>query len=511
MIECNPDPNVTDCTRIVVEVLDTQPVLREVVGAFGAMCKKNLDKENYSFDEPKDTAAPMYLSPIVLGKDWKNIWIDVQKCFTGYMPLKRTFMFMGKESMRELLLGFKKLAIDDEFGEAADMMKGYQLSTEDGAALYSYSYKYGESGTLSLALNSMFCERNSGLNPEGVVYLLYLINALQKLPKWKGSPQQSDDEAMLYVAIGKGSVWKPIEKEVYVLDGIVAGKVERPKCNPNEYLLCIKNPGCLRGREVGPLTVWKSSGYIFAGPGVKIRVDSVETDGYGICAVTATAIDISPDVKSAKDMCLEEFARKAPLPDEWTIEKDEDSGKLFYQNKVSDKTQWARPVVDDPSFFTDFECHKDEPRQQIHPIPKQPSHPIQAQMGPHTLQPPQQAYSMPKAHESQQKYFIQQQQVYPTLNPPSHPVQTQMSPHNFQPPQQAYYVPEQRYVCQQQVYTPTYQYHQINAHSQQAFQQPYSVPGSLSAPQQAYSMPCQQTPYQNGQYYHAYVPLYQEI
>ena len=35
------------------------------------------------------------------------------------------------------------------------------------------------------------------------------------------------------------------------------------------------------------------------------------------------------------------------------MERD-DSGRVFYQNNITDEAQWERPFVDDPGFFTDF-------------------------------------------------------------------------------------------------------------------------------------------------------------
>ena len=42
------DPKVRDATRIIVSVLDTPPVLEEVVSRFQKTCEVNRDKENTS-------------------------------------------------------------------------------------------------------------------------------------------------------------------------------------------------------------------------------------------------------------------------------------------------------------------------------------------------------------------------------------------------------------------------------------------------------------------------------
>ena len=68
----------------------------------------------------------------------------------------------------------------------------------------------------------------------------------------------------------------------------------------------------------------------------------------------AAAIEIDPSEVGAIDECVKRFALCAPLPEGWSAEIDDESGRVFYQNNETGETQWEKPSVPDPSFFTDF-------------------------------------------------------------------------------------------------------------------------------------------------------------
>lgn len=346
------------------------------------MCSKNADKENFTCDRYAERVkwVRSYEGPIVEKDGRNNFWEIVKSAAMKgeYMSVKEAlFSMIGEDVLKEVVMGYKEDVIDDEYSEGADMRRGYQMSVEEGAAVYSCTYECGKSfgKTERLCLSSVVNEllgawKSKGIDPPCANYLLHIASALEKLPMWGMMDVYNDDDEdgsgdrttatkrkkkRIYLCMKEDAAEALIAGKEYVMGSLFVGFTEKPKASKGKCVMCIEDVRNLCVREVGPLSAWGKGGYLIGLPGARITIVSALNENKEI---VVRGVPMSDEEKSAYSKCVEAFSERIPLPSGWVVDVDDDSGRLFYQNEDTEETRWARPEVEDPEFFTYFGSDK---------------------------------------------------------------------------------------------------------------------------------------------------------
>ena len=336
---------------VALEVISTEISLVDEVKRFSEFCKDQEDDQ--AKDTAVDTVLPQEIKVInpVPAEEYDEAKVRDNKLSTEakYQGLKVCLRCTDTKILGPMLKALKKL-VDDQYCDGVNMIKMYQLTQEDFGAIFASTFCYEDPKCsrkcVADALNEALLEQ-SKIKDCWYLYLMHLINGLRKLPTC------TDSSTTYYACVPKD--WSPSCGKEYVMPGFSIGYTDREEALKMAHSSggvnynVIEFPGKgVKAYNIAPLSAGLRDCTVIIEPFFHFKVVSLSNED-------TTCVEQSQEnslLEEALLKCLTRFKGEAPLPKGWEIQVDEATGKEYYVNTETDQTQWNKPEIISPHFYS---------------------------------------------------------------------------------------------------------------------------------------------------------------
>lgn len=339
-------------TNIKVKLLPNKRVIDNIVSEFSAIASKKRE-ESQDTETKKDPPRKFtHLIPPCEAKIYRPPQIGDPRMYT----LKEALKFLPDGFMKEMLYKFKTKIADDPYCEGADMRNWYHLHLEETVAIFAYTHGVDElcccteETPVAKAINNALSE-GKGISTELTAYLLILLTALRKIPEYYASDilyiiQKSDNSELFKPG---NEVVLPVFTLAYTDKQEAKSVMNTGKDKADLVLVEVKKAGkVFQGHTIYPLSSSPKSSVVLFEPGLRMTIKEVGSELVTAETSVANNLILTDEVSA--------FVAKTPLPEGWAMDKED--GKIFYINEETQQTQWDRPELEDPNFFTDLSAYR---------------------------------------------------------------------------------------------------------------------------------------------------------
>lgn len=354
-------------TRVVIEKIEKDndnPLLTHITVKADNVNELLLAKEVDSFtgrcaySEERHPISPPEIKgiiPVSVGTYDEDKTInginDILK--TEYKPIKTCLSKIMKEARNKMLGSLGDLIDDFSFSDT-NVVSFYQLTQEDSCAIYASTFLYKEkiNGNIKVCptdkINDSLCKQDNFTDAK-VYFLMRLLKGLRKIQSC------ASNDSTFYVCIP--SKWTPTEGEEYIIPGFSIGYTDKDEATKvvrspsNDYGSVIEFSGVgPKMYEISQLSNELKDFKVIIEPNFRFKVTSVANKE--IISVEPTDTQDESKLAKAFSEQLEEFKKKIPLRPGWIESIDDDTGDVYYMEEETSLTQWEKPEIEDPSFYS---------------------------------------------------------------------------------------------------------------------------------------------------------------
>ena len=365
--------NIPGVTCISVEVLESEPILKEITDNFTEMVQK---MESSQADPLQLSTSNSQLTHSLDGSsdgtafEQQTFKLDKFYCSTAaevpFPQLPQGYYQTLKDSLGPIfgnkvfyMLGLVKSNVVDNVH--TEIMNSYNLAVEDVAAISLCTFDDLTPLTPMKLLNSELAAFSSGQiqgpQVKTLGYLLHLMSGLYNL-------QFYNDTNKVYVPFAQSDMPATNGNTIFTLPTFTTAypneSSARKACPVAENVVLLEISNYMYCYNIAPFSLNNSSRSILLIPGIQLCVTYVyPTEGnitkISACAMTqdnsSEANQVSSWIKCAIQ-AVEQFKENSPLPEDWiSTAKVANFSNTFYYNVGSRESQVEKPRLVDSNFF----------------------------------------------------------------------------------------------------------------------------------------------------------------